>query len=186
LFSEGYLVTATKRPESNSTCEGLKIAVIIDTSYSMRSVKDQLENTLEWLHENPHSNSIHTYLTSTPAFPKYFQPLKMESIPSMDIINLVGFHSNYRMLSQFVRLSDGESYDMAMVLTDKGSFELAENHYQPLNIQYPVYFVHLDDMPIGYEDQTLRLLDQGGVASRYSSVCLFLTFSVRKKLYASM
>ena len=133
------------------------MAVIVDTSYSMRSVKNQLENTLEYIRSKSNKNTIHLFITTSDNI------FKTEEI-SVNFPS-VGFRSNYRMLSQYAKYSD--FYDVALLLTDKGSFELSENHKENLNISHPVYIVHLDEISIGYEDKTLKLLDRGGIATRY-------------------
>ena len=70
------------------------------------------------------------------------------------------------MLAQYERNRENFDYNLTLLLTDKGSFELSEKEKTIPTLIKNVYIVHLDDIAIGYDDLTLKVVENGGIARR--------------------
>ena len=87
----------------------------------------------------------------------------------------MGGQNPAQLLAQFDKLRGDEAYDAAIVLTDGSGYELGAGSFEIRVPDFPVWMVHLGDkIPIGYDDQTLAVLQgsHGGVAGSLGEAML--------------
>ena len=132
-----------------------RLAIVLDSSYSMNAHRPELAKTIEWLRSNilPF-NQMDLYLTaSTPTHSQLlplanFQPDKAIFYGSID---------PQQMLEQFRTLSQSAAnprYDAIVAITDRGSYELTADKTQPKSLPAPLWMVHLGGLPSAYDDAT--------------------------------
>ncbi len=147
-----------------------RFALVIDGSYSMRSHRQELVTTLDWLKRNVlNQNTADIYLTAAGAAPK-----KLENPDQFDAQQALfyGTLQPVQMLQQFQRASGGEKYDAVVLLTDPGSYELTEDNKMALKLSAPLWLVHLGGPQAAYDDATLQAIQDsgGGVSTRVQEV----------------
>ncbi|WP_204104870.1 MULTISPECIES: TIGR02921 family PEP-CTERM protein [Spirulina sp. CCY15215] len=177
-FSQGYQLIATPLDESKySTPKGTKIAVLVDTSYSMGERVQEIAKSLEWLTNAGFSgnkkadNDADLYLTGT----LNLEPQRIDDLDRVNLANLVfyGTIQPPEMLQQFQRLQGTTQYDAILLLTDEGTYELSEDDAEVPEIDIPLWMVHLGGkFPPAYADRVLSTLQDsgGGVAVELSEV----------------
>lgn len=163
-FAEGYRVTAEPIGERYQALQNKTIAVVLDTSYSMGQQKAALNQQIRALQAMQRRNSLDLYLTAAvgdlPTAPKTVTALK-------DTV-FYGSLQPMEMLQQFAQQSAGKSYDAVLLLTDQGSYELADETLEMPALTAPLWLVHLgDQLPAAYEDQFLQAMQdsKGGIAT---------------------
>ncbi|NJL91295.1 MAG: TIGR02921 family PEP-CTERM protein [Coleofasciculaceae cyanobacterium SM2_1_6] len=145
--------------------QGQRFAVIIDTSRSMAAQKQTLGKTWDWFNQNiAKNNEIHLYLTGTLGA----EPRRIADLKSFDPQQLTYFGSLQfpEMLQQFSQLQGDTIYDAVLLLTDDGSYDLAQDEVTLPPIEAPLWMVHLAGLPPAYDDVTLKAVqDSGGGVS---------------------
>ena len=150
-------------PKGYSLPENQRLAIVLDSSYSMNAHRPELAKTIDWLRSQilPH-NQVDLYLTaSTPTHSqslplKDFQPDKAIFYGSID---------PQQMLAQFQTLSQSATnphYDAIVAITDRGSYELTTDKTQPKSMPAPLWMVHLGGLPSAYDDATLAAIQSSG------------------------
>lgn len=147
-LKEGYQVHV--RPKTAST-ESLKnVAVVIDTSYSMR---DKIDFAVEQAIDGFKKTDKDIYVVST---------LKSESRQlnnaQSESLTCFGHLSLKTLINEFNRIRDNKKYDAVFFLTDAGSYELSSDEQTVTDIAEPVWLVHLDGAPEAYSDQVLDMI----------------------------
>lgn len=171
-LENGYVVTA--QPLSNQGYvlpKNHKYALILDTSYSMESHRQEVETTFDWWQENLASNDLDLYLTDAEAK----RAKRLDKINKLDLNNLVFFGSlqTQDMLQQFQNLRKGNDYDAVLLVTDEGSYELSSNNQAIPTIKSPLWMIHLGgQLPRAYNDFVLQAIQNshGGVANDIPTV----------------
>jgi putative PEP-CTERM system integral membrane protein len=90
-------------------------------------------------------------------------------------IEYLGGQNPSQLLAQFDKVRGDDAYDAAIVLTDGSGYELGPSYLEMRVPDFPVWMVHLGDkIPIGYDDQTLAVLQgsRGGVAGSLEEAML--------------
>jgi putative PEP-CTERM system integral membrane protein len=90
-------------------------------------------------------------------------------------VDYLGGQNPTQLLAQFEELRGEKTYDAAIVLTDGSGYELGQSNYTLSVTDFPVWLVHLEnEIPIGYDDQTLAALQgsQGGVSGSLQEALL--------------
>ncbi|MGL5065992.1 MAG: TIGR02921 family PEP-CTERM protein, partial [Microcoleus sp.] len=166
-FAEGNTVTATPIADANySLPQGKKFAVILDTSRSMAVESQQVQETFAWLKANSlPSNSVDLYLSSAPGMPAKL----VSDLNSFDAGKLT-FYGTVQlkdMLQQFAQLRGDRSYDTVFLVSDRRSYELSDDRKTKISLTSPLWAVHLGGLPPGYDDATLKVIQDsgGGVAA---------------------
>ncbi len=167
-LAEGYNVTAepiTKQDKTLLTDQ--KLAVIIDSSYSMGEHSEGLKQAVDELGAIANKNTLDFYLTA------FNQPAALATqIIDIQDISFYGSLQPAEMLQQFATLRENKSYDAILLLTDEGSYELAKSEAELPDIGAPLWMVHVGgQVPSAYEDGLLQKLQasQGGVDTSVTS-----------------
>ena len=161
-LAEGYKVTATPLTQQNTELEGQSIAVLVDSSYSMRDHAADLQQVKKDLKAVTQNNTIDLYLTAAGT---NLSPTDIDSF-SADGIQFYGSLQPADMLQQFAESDAEKAYDAIVLVTDEGSYELASDQSNFPELSAPLWMVHLGgELPSAYEDGLLQQLqqNQGGV-----------------------
>ncbi|MEG4961828.1 MULTISPECIES: TIGR02921 family PEP-CTERM protein [unclassified Microcoleus] len=163
----GNIISAKPLADANySLPQGKKLAVILDTSRSMAAESKQVKDTFEWLKANAAAkNAVDLYVASAAGMP----PKLVEDVRNFDAAK-VTFYGTIQlkdMLQQFAQLRGDKIYDTVFVVTDRHSYELSDDRQPKVSISAPLWTVHLGGLPPGYDDSTLKVIQDsgGGVAT---------------------
>jgi putative PEP-CTERM system integral membrane protein len=148
-----------------------KYALILDTSYSMRSHVKEIKATFDWCKKNLTRNDVDFYLTDKSGD----RAQRLNSIDNLDIDRIIfyGALQNKDLLQQFQLLRNSKDYDAIFLVTDEGSYELTENKQDIPEIKSSLWMIHLGGkLPKAYDDSTLQAIwnRNGGVANNIATV----------------
>lgn len=184
-LTEGYQVTvspltANNKPLVDKFLVNKSLAVVVDTSYSMKShataLLQQVRADLKGLNQR---NTVDVYLTAAEATPKQ---VSLKDF-SQDDIQFYGSLQPADMLQQFAEMSADTTYDAVLLITDEGSYELAVNQPKFPALSAPLWMVHVGgSLPSAYEDALLQQLQasQGGVETTVSTALQRLSLNSEK------
>ena len=179
----GYRVTAAPlKPEEYAMPQGKRFALLIDTSYSMSKQAETLKQTLAWLKSDVlAANAVDLYLID--AQPELSRRVEYLGNAAFDLDELVfyGTVQFQEMISRFIALRGDTAYDALLLMTDEGSYELAQDKTTMPTLPAPLWMVHLGGMPKAYDDTTLQAIETsgGGVASDAREVLQRLTTTAK-------
>jgi len=165
-LSEGYRVTATPLAQKDGQLKNQSIAVVMDSSYSMREHAGDLQQMQSALKSAAKNNSFDIYLAVAEANAEQTAAKVTLKDFSPKQIQFYGSLQPAEMLQQFVASNADRSYDAILLITDEGSYELASDQPNLPELDAPLWIVHLGgELPSAYEDGLLQLLQvgQGGV-----------------------
>ncbi len=140
-----------------------RLAIVLDSSYSMNAHRLELAKTIGWLQTNilPH-NQIDLYQADS-------QPEKAQLLPlagfKPDKVVFYGKIDPQQMLAQFHTLSQGTAnpkYDAIVAITDRGSYELTTDRKLERSQPAPFWMVHLGGLPHAYDDATIASIQSSG------------------------
>ncbi|MEG4056385.1 MULTISPECIES: TIGR02921 family PEP-CTERM protein [unclassified Microcoleus] len=163
----GNIISAKPLADANySLPQGKKFAVILDTSRSMAAESKEVKENFEWLKANTASkNAVDLYIASAAGMPPKF----VEDVRNFDAekVTFYGTLQLKDMLQQFTQLRGDKSYDSVFLVSDRHSYELSDDRKPKLSISAPLWTVHLGGLPPGYDDATLKVIQDsgGGVAT---------------------
>ncbi|MEG4334192.1 TIGR02921 family PEP-CTERM protein [Microcoleus sp. AT9_A2] len=166
ILPGGNIISAKPLADANySLPQGKKFAVILDTSRSMAAESKEVKETFEWLKANAAGkNGVDVYVASAAGMPPKF----VEDVRNFDAAK-VTFYGTIQlkdMLQQFAQLRGDKSYDNVFLVSDRHSYELSDDRKLKLSISSPLWTVHLGGLPPGYDDATLKAIqDSGGGVS---------------------
>ncbi|UNU26107.1 TIGR02921 family PEP-CTERM protein [Microcoleus vaginatus] len=166
ILPGGNIISAKPLADANySLPQGKKFAVILDTSRSMAAESKEVKETFEWLKANAAGkNGVDLYVASAAGMP----PKLVEDVRNFDAAK-VTFYGTIQlkdMLQQLAQLRGDKSYDTVFVVSDRHSYELSDDRKLKLSISAPLWTVHLGGLPPGYDDATLKVIqDSGGGVS---------------------
>jgi putative PEP-CTERM system integral membrane protein len=173
----GYQVTAQPLSASDYRLpQNQKLALVLDTSYSMKSQSSQTEKTLDWVRSQvTPSNDVDLYVTASLGG----MPQRIDDIQSFDF-NKVTFYGTlqpYQMLHQFTQLQANSNYNAIVLLTDRGSYELSDAKNTIPKPSAPLWMVHLGGIQPAYDDPTFDAIQAsgGGVGTEISEVIQRMT-----------
>jgi putative PEP-CTERM system integral membrane protein len=149
---------------------GQHLALILDRSYSMATSRQEVAQTLRWLRDQGTTRrQIDLYLTTAGG-----QSQRVENWQRLDPQDLVFFGTLQppEMLQQFQSLQGTRAYDAVVLITDQGSYELAQEQAAVPQMAAPLWLVHLKGLPAAYDDATLEAIQAsgGGVATSLQEV----------------
>jgi putative PEP-CTERM system integral membrane protein len=147
-------------PNGYKLPQNQRLAIVLDSSYSMNTHRPELSKTIDWLRSNilPH-NQIDLYLTTSKAAQP--QSLKIADFQPDKAI-FYGSIDPQQMLSQFQTLSQGAAYNAIIAITDRGSYELTADKGKVKSLPVPLWMVHLGGLPSAYDDATLSAIQHSG------------------------
>lgn len=154
FLPEGYSVTI--RPKTSPTPSFNRIAVVLDTSYSMTqyigAAFDKAMHGFKGIEKDVY------YISTIP------EATKQVSLKTAKPPLCYGSLSQSTMLNNFNKLRGNKRYDAVFLLTDKGSYTYAVSNEQLGEITEPVWMIHLGEQPVAYEDGVLDALhkNRGG------------------------
>ncbi len=165
----------------------INAAVVLDRSYSMRDVSEQVTNTLSGLNEA--LGDVDLFLTS--ADNRGESSAWLSEFDDNDISNLFYFggQNAAQLLQQYDELRDtfatSKQYDVVFVITDDSGYELGEIDFEVPRIEEPVWMIHLGSAPIGYDDDTLEVLQAsgGGSVQNWTDAVVRYTLSAESREY---
>lgn len=171
IFSGGQKITA--KPLTNSDYvlpNNQKFAIILDTSYSMTSQRQKVQETLEGLtRKKIGDNDIDIYISSSPGMPP--QRVNEPEQFKLSQLSFYGSLSFNEMLQQFASLRREETYNGIFLISDRGNYELSKDKEKIPSLGAPLWMIHLGGMPPAYDDNTLQAIqDSGGVGSDIKEV----------------
>ncbi|NEQ38649.1 MAG: TIGR02921 family PEP-CTERM protein [Okeania sp. SIO3I5] len=189
-FANGYQISAQPlvTPEKFLP-ESERFAVVVDTSYSMRTKTKELKQNIDWLVANGFGDlsfgngDADIYLTDVG-----FPPERIDDISQFDAekITFFGTLQYQEMLQQFLQLRGDTRYNGLILVTDEGSYELSDDSQEMPKLSAPLWMLHLGAMPPAYDDATLKLMQKsgGGVATKLTEV--FQQVTAKSKLGKSV
>lgn len=167
-FPEGYRVTATPVTSQPPALADQHLAVVLDTSYSMAKQRETLTTTLNELNRLAAKNQLDWYLTAANGG----SPKAMEQV-SLNTLAFYGSLQIDEMVQQFEQAQVREDYDAILLITDRGSYELAQNDIDLPIPTAPLWILHLGEtLPAAYTDSVLQALQasHGGVATDFQAL----------------
>ncbi|TAD96106.1 MAG: TIGR02921 family PEP-CTERM protein, partial [Oscillatoriales cyanobacterium] len=143
-----------------------KLALVLDTSRSMATETKELKDNFEWLKKNIlATNNVDLYVSSAPGM----SPKLVENLRSFNVEKLT-FYGSIQLkdiLQQFAQLRGDRTYDSVFLVSDRHSYELSDDRKNTVSMAAPLWTVHLGGLPPGYDDATLKVIQDsgGGVAT---------------------
>jgi putative PEP-CTERM system integral membrane protein len=175
---ETVLIRPVNASSLPKTPGDLRLAVVLDRSYSMAAQEDSVADALSRLQAlNPNSD---VYLTSSVYRGEQASVAKLADVIPNKII-YYGGQNAAELLGQFFNLSQGRRYDALLILTDGVGFKLGGQSVQLPVPDAPVWMIHLGgELPYGYDDATLQAIQAsgGGVAGSLDEALTRLSISL--------
>lgn len=146
---------------------GLRLALVIDRSYSMQPYADEVKQLLQALRGLPAlAAPLDVYLTASPYRGEGPQVTTLDNLDEQELV-YYGGQNAAQLLAQFSELhtaqSNGQPYDAVLVLTDSTGYELGASKYPAPDSSAPIWMIHLSGkIPLGYDDQTLEAIQASG------------------------
>jgi len=173
-LQNGDRMTLKPLEKGNLSPNGKSYGLILDTSRSMTQQKEKVLESIDWLRQNSAmatNNNFDLYITDDYADKaKYVQDFDRANL---DRQIFYGSLQTDEMLKQFQALKGVRNYDAVLLLTDKGSYELAKDKQELPAMDAPLWMVHLGrELPRAYADATLQAIqnNNGGVATDIETV----------------
>ncbi|WP_026785919.1 TIGR02921 family PEP-CTERM protein [Planktothrix rubescens] len=169
---DDYKITAQPLAEKDYVLpQNQRFAIILDTSRSMGTHKQELAKTLDWFKTNILTqNQADLFVTATAGN----QPQLINNLSEFQVDQKVfyGTLQIKEMLRQFIQLRGNKTYDGIVLISDEGSYELSEDKTGVPQLSIPLWIVHLGSLAPAYEDGTLKMIQHngGGVSTDISEV----------------
>jgi putative PEP-CTERM system integral membrane protein len=184
----GYRVTASPAGQASLPAlpPNLHLAVVLDRSRSMQALSAETERALGELRAAAGAQ-IDVYLTSSSFRGEGPQRISFTELDTGQL-EYLGGQNPAELLVQFDQLRGEQTYDAAIVLTDGSGYELGAGAAELRVPEFPVWLVHLGSaIPIGYDDQTLAVLQgsQGGVSGNLEQVMLRIAVEMAQSVSSS-
>lgn len=151
-----------------------KLAIVLDTSYSMREQTKQLAQTFSWLQNNViDNNQVDLYLIHASGIQPekvrlsdWLHENKFKDSKSLDRL-FYGTLQPIEMLQHFAVGKEDDQYDGVILLTDEGSYELGKDKQKLADLNTPLWIVHLNSLAQAYDDATFKAIEKygGGVTT---------------------
>lgn len=166
----GYQITGKPLSKQDYRLpSGDRIAIVLDTSYSMAKHTPEAVKTFKWLKQAISSNDFDVYVTSAPGVaPKKLNDLAFD----VERATFYGTMQPLEMLQQFEELRGDSNYDAILLISDRGSYELGDDKAKALNLPAPLWIVHLGGAFSAYDDAIFETIQAsgGGVATQVQEV----------------
>jgi putative PEP-CTERM system integral membrane protein len=163
-LDDATVLVATPEAAPTAAPSGLRLAVVLDRSYSMRAQAGRVVTAMDWIRARVATkNDVELYLTSAPS--RGEPPTRLSELRGFDARGVVyyGGQDPAELVDQLEALRGDTRYDGVVVLTDEGGFDLAGAKRQPRDLGAPLWMVHLGgDLAPGYDDATLETIQKRG------------------------
>jgi putative PEP-CTERM system integral membrane protein len=150
-------------PKGYSLPQNKRLAIVLDSSYSMNAHRSELVKAIDWLQTKVlPNNQMDLYLTASPASKP--QLLQLSDFKPHTAV-FYGLIDPQQMLAQFETLRQGSGnsqYDAIIAITDRGSYELTPDKNPTKSVSAPLWMVHLGGLPSAYDDATLAAIQTSG------------------------
>jgi putative PEP-CTERM system integral membrane protein len=156
--------------------QGQRFAVILDRSYSMKAHGQEVSRTIDWLKsqgfadDSLANNDADIFLTASAGS----KPERLDNFREFnpEKITFYGTLQYPEMLQQFEALRGTTAYDAILLVTDGGTYELADDKVDKISLSAPLWMIHLGEFPRAYDDATLQAIQasSGGVGTDSSQV----------------
>ena len=159
VLPEGYSVSRTAFSRDDAP---MKLAVIMDTSWSMHRHGEALEKALAALNQDP---AVTAELFVIGANGAASFEARLSSYDTDQSLSFFGALSPQQMLTQFERRNQSGDFDAVLVLTDQADYR-GDDAFDGAAIDAPLWFVHFGLPAFAYDDGVLDLIYRtgGGVA----------------------
>jgi putative PEP-CTERM system integral membrane protein len=168
LANGDRIVAEPLNPQEYRLPHHQRLAIVIDGSYSMNAQRPEFNRTIAWLKAKilPH-NQMDVYLTDTKQSVQVVPMAKFQPEQAM----FYGTLQPQQILAQF-KTAQKPPYDAIVVITDRGSYELAEDLDRVQEMSAPLWMVSLGGFPPAYDDNTLGAIQHsgGGVSTDIQTV----------------
>jgi putative PEP-CTERM system integral membrane protein len=184
LFPEGYRVVAEPLSGSVAPLQGQRLALVIDTSFSMQAQSKRLAETVRDLERVGGSNPLDWYLAGAGDAPQ-----RLDQTPHPKNLLFFGSLQLSDMLQQFEQLRGNSDYDAVILITDAGSYELADDEAAVPPPNAPLWVLHLGGkLPTAYQDAVLQAIQdsRGGVATEADELLQRLALNQQDSRVASV
>jgi putative PEP-CTERM system integral membrane protein len=160
ILEQGYKVTRSTQPASDET---LSVAILIDTSWSVRRHDQELKQQINTLKQDPTIEG-RVFFIGANGVSSVYSPLA--SYDPDQALSYFGSLSPQQILSQFETMKPDRAFDAIIILTDQGRY-VADDSFTNANIIAPLWFVHIGLPAYAYDDAILDLIYRsgGGVAT---------------------
>ncbi|MCG9883969.1 MAG: TIGR02921 family PEP-CTERM protein [Cyanobacteria bacterium] len=193
----GYRVTAEPLPRDRIPLPTApRLAVILDTSYSMARQRPALKRLWQWfegqgyLDQRLDNGDVDLFLPGDALSNRAPQWLSAVERFDLDRYGFFGTLPPQRALGQYQRhradRAPAVPYDAVVFVTDRGSYELAGDRQDAVPFQQPLWLLHLGgQLSEAYDDATLGSIQAsgGGVATDIET--LLAQVALRRSLAAS-
>ena len=161
------VVTLSQAPQLPNIPVG-KLAVIVDTSFSLTGKERSLQTSLTALNDLKAAGLVdYDFYIGT------VEKGGMIKTPAVAIEDIQFFGSQtYRgLLDEFVGMTNAETYDAVVLLTDQGRYG-TDGTVDAAPLMAPLYFLHIDKPAAAYDDDVLDNIYRsgGGVATSVQSL----------------
>jgi len=145
-----------------------RLAVIVDSSYSLKSKETSLQQSIEDL------NALQT--ANLAEFDVYIGSVEKGGMLKATLLDLkdikpFGSLTARNLLNQFLETAEPANYKAVILLTDQGLYG-TEGAFYAADLKAPLYFLHVDKAAAAYDDDVLDLIYRsgGGVATSVQSL----------------
>jgi len=182
-FPDGMsvLVTPAAQVELPGLPAGLRLAIVLDRSFSMAAHADQMTAALTRLQDLVGTpEALDVYLTASSFRGEAPARVSLADIDPAEIVYFGGQNAA-ELLTQFAELRGARPYDAVLVFTDGSGYELGGSDAAVPIPDAPLGMVHLgEDLSLGYDDGTLAAIQASGgwVAGDLDEALTRLAFSL--------
>ncbi len=165
----GYEAAVINTQRSN--LEPQSYAVLVDTSYSMKTQSPALKTVLQDLDalQDTGTVSLDYYITR-----KDGSAAVLQDSFAAGALKAFGTVTPQMMLRDFNALKNNRQYNGIIILTDQGryAFKSDKLHKEPVALDAPLWFIHLGQAAFAYDDNILDAVYRsgGGVANNVSDL----------------
>ncbi|MCX4026082.1 TIGR02921 family PEP-CTERM protein [Endozoicomonas sp. SM1973] len=131
------------------------VGILIDSSYSMNTNRQAVTRAISWLEANNVNYDLYSCNVACTKLPN-----------KKSDFDFLSNQQPYQQLSLWKNQLGFDQYNMLIMLTDKGSYELEKDNNNQLIMPAPLWLVHLNsELPYAYNDNMLEAIkkSQGGI-----------------------
>ncbi len=160
---DGRVMLAAPMQNLPAIPTGRRIALVLDRSYSMAAIQEDVQTELEALRSLMGSNTaVDVILTASSLRGEEPARKPFSQLDDADLF-FFGGQNAAQLLTQFHELAGQEAYDLILVLTDSSGYKLLSDAPEAIPMPTaPVWMVHLGGLSLGYDDGTLEVIQGSG------------------------